>query len=197
MYALMEAVGIVDTHLARQPPPRVVRGVAVLTPSQSAMVTETLRVSLAAAASDVDESALTSLAAAAAALAPADTRPPHAAWPALGASVQRPLTVTADDTAAAMGHPDADVAVLGSPRLALWFELVTCDLLPAPSAEPEPRRRRHPGAPPRPGGRGGDRERRGELRVGLRRRAVFTCRASVGDRLVGIGAHHRALLVSR
>ena len=169
----------------------------VLTPSQSAMVTETLRVSLAAAASDVDESVLTSLAAAAAALAPADTRPPHAAWPALGASVQRPLTVTADDTAAAMGHPDADVAVLGSPRLALWFELVTCDLLPAPSAGLS-----HVGV-------GILVHHLGRADVGETvsveascasvsgRRAVFTCRASVGDRLVGIGAHHRALLVSR
>ncbi len=169
----------------------------VLTPSQSAMVTETLRVSLAAAASDVDESVLTSLAAAAAALAPAETRPPHDAWPALGASVQRPLTVTADDTAAAMGHPDADVSVLGSPRLALWFELVTCDLLPAPSADLS-----HVGV-------GILVHHLGRADVGETvsveascasvsgRRAVFTCRASVGDRLVGIGAHHRALLVSR
>jgi predicted thioesterase len=171
--------------------------VAVLTPSQSSMVTETLRVSLASAASDVDESALSSLAAAAAALAPATSHPPHEAWPALGASVQRPLIVTADDTAAAMGHPDADVAVLGSPRLALWFELVTCDLLPAPSADLS-----HVGV-------GILVHHLGRADVGETvnveascasvsgRRAVFTCRASVGDRLVGIGAHHRALLVSR
>ena len=37
-----------------------------------------------------------------------------------------------EDTAAAMGHPDEAVQVLGSPRISLWFELVACELLPEP-----------------------------------------------------------------
>lgn len=169
----------------------------MLTPSQSAIVTETLRVSLAAAAADVTDEQLTSLARAAAALAPEQAVEPHPAWPALGASVVRDLVVGAEDTAAAMGHPDDAVQVLGSPRLALWFELVTCDLLPAPSSGLS-----HVGA-------GILVHHLGRADVGETvsvectaasvsgRRAVFTCRASVGDRLVGLGTHHRALLVQR
>ena len=107
----------------------------MLTPAQSAILTETLRVSLASAAGDVDEQQLASLARAAAALAPPVVDDPHAAWPAVGATVVRDLEVGPEDTAAAMGHPDAAVQVLGSPRLALWFEIVTCDLLPAPAPE--------------------------------------------------------------
>jgi predicted thioesterase len=167
----------------------------VLTPSQSSFVLETLRVSLAAAAADVDQDQLASLARAAAALAPAEQREPHAAWPALGDSVVRGLVVASDDTAAAMGHPDDDVQVLGSPRLALWFELVTCELLPAPTAELS-----HVGA-------GILVHHLGAASLGETvtvecstasvsgRRAVFTCRATVGDRLVALGTHHRALLV--
>jgi predicted thioesterase len=167
----------------------------VLTPSQSSFVTETLRVSLAAAAADVDQGQLASLARAAAALAPAEQREPHPAWPALGDSVARELEVGPDDTAAAMGHPDDDVQVLGSPRLALWFELVTCELLPAPTAGLS-----HVGA-------GILVHHLGAAALGETvtvectvasasgKRAVFTCRASVGDRLVALGTHHRALLV--
>ena len=140
----------------------------MLTPAQSAIVTETLRVSLAAAAGDVDEQRLVSLARAAAALAPPVVEDPHPAWPAVGASVVRDLEVGPEDTAAAMGHPDAAVQVLGSPRLALWFELVTCDLLPPPAAGLT-----HVGAgilvaPPRSRRRGGDRHRRVHGRVGVR-----------------------------
>ncbi len=169
----------------------------MLTASQSAIVTETLRVSLAAAAADVTEEQLASLAAAAAALAPGQDTEPHPAWPPLGTSVVQDLEVRAEDTAAAMGHPDDAVQVLGSPRLALWFEIVTCDLLPAPSAELS-----HVGA-------GILVHHLGRADVGETvsvectaasvsgRRAVFTCRASVGDRLVGLGTHHRALVVPR
>jgi predicted thioesterase len=167
----------------------------VLTPSQSSLVVETLRVSLAAAAADVDQDLLASLARAAAALAPAEQRAPHPAWPALGDSVSRDLVVGPDDTAAAMGHPDIDVQVLGSPRLALWFELVTCDLLPEPTS-----RLSHVGA-------GILVHHLGTASLGETvsvecstaslsgRRAVFTCRATVDDRLVGLGTHHRALLL--
>ena len=167
----------------------------MLTPSQSAIVTETLRVALAAAAGDVDGDHLASLARAAAALAPAETAAPHPAWPDLGSSVVRDRVVGPEDTAAAMGHPDDAVQVLGSPRISLWFELVACELLPAPSPELT-----HVGA----GILVLDRAGVGET-VTLEattasvggRRAVFTCRASVGDRLVGLGVHHRALLVPR
>ena len=167
----------------------------MLTPSQSSFVLETLRVSLAAAAADVDQAGLASLARAAAALAPADLREPHPAWPPLGEAVSRHFEVGPDDTAAAMGHPDDDVQVLGSPRLALWFELVTCDLLPAPTAELS-----HVGA-------GILVHHLGAAALGETvtvectaasasgKRAVFTSRAVVGDRLVALGTHHRALVV--
>ena len=169
----------------------------MLTPSQSAIVTETLRVALAAAAGDVDGAHLASLAGAAAALAPAESVEPHPAWPGVGASVVRERVVGTEDTAAAMGHPDDGVQVLGSPRLSLWFELVSCELLPVPSPELT-----HVGA-------GILVHHLGRADVGepvaleatvasvSGRRAVFTCRASAGDRLVGLGVHHRALLVPR
>jgi predicted thioesterase len=169
----------------------------VLTPSQSAIVTETLRVALAAAAGDVDGGHLASLARAAAALAPADTAAPHPAWPALGTSVVQDRVVGPEDTAAAMGHPDGAVQVLGSPRISLWFELVACELLPVPRPELT-----HVGA-------GILVHHLGRAAVGETvtleattasvggRRAVFTCRASVGDRLVGIGVHQRALVAPR
>jgi hypothetical protein len=79
----------------------------VLTPAQSAIVLETLRVSLASAAGEVDGSSLASLAGAAAALAPPAADIPHPAWPAVGASVDRDLVVSEEDSAAALGHPDA------------------------------------------------------------------------------------------
>ena len=167
----------------------------MLTPSQSAIVTETLRVSLAAAAADVGSDQLAALARAAAALAPVDHAEPHPAWPSVGATVQQALVVDEQDTAAAMGHPDTTVQVLGSPRLALWFEVVTCGLLPSGGTS-------HVGA-------GILVHHLGRADVGESvlvestcasvsgRRAVFTCRAAVGERIVGLGVHHRALLVPR
>jgi predicted thioesterase len=166
----------------------------MLTRSQTAIVAETLRVSLAAAAGDVDDEQESSLARAAAALAPPAVVEPHPAWPAVGATVTRDLTVGPEDTAAAMGHPDGTVQVLGSPRMALWFELVSCDLLPDPTAELT-----HVGA-------GVLVHHLGRADVGdvvsvectcasvSGRRAVFTCRATVGDRLAALGTHHRVLL---
>lgn len=166
----------------------------MLTPSQREIVTETLRVSLVAAATEVGTEQLGSLAQAAAALVPEGTDQPHPAWPSVGSSVSQDLVVAAQDTAAAMGHPDEAVQVLGSPRLALWFEIVSCELLPEPSAELS-----HVGA-------GILVHHLGRADVGETvsvectcasasgRRAVFTCRASIGDRLVGLGTHHRALL---
>jgi len=167
----------------------------VLNSSQSSFVTETLRVSLAAAAADVEPDRLGSLAKAAAALAPDQPREAHPAWPAVGTSVVRELVVGEQDTAAAMGHPDQTMAVLGSPRLALWFEVVTCDLLPAPTDSLS-----HVGAGVLVHHLG-----RADLGESVAvecttasvsgKRAVFTCRATVGDRLVALGTHHRALLV--
>jgi predicted thioesterase len=159
----------------------------MLTPSQSALVTETLRVALHAAAEEVDGSIDAAPGAGA----------PHEALPEVGASVTRDLVVSAEDTAAAMGHPDDSVQVLGSPRLALWFELVSCDLLPSPAKDLS-----HVGV-------GILVHHLGRADVGetvtvestcasaAGRRVVFTCRATVGDRLVGLGVHHRALLVPR
>jgi predicted thioesterase len=159
----------------------------MLTPSQSALVTETLRVALHAAAEEVDGSMD----------APGSDAPPHGALPEVGARVTRDLVVTADDTAAAMGHPDDSVQVLGSPRLGLWFELVSCELLPEPSDDLS-----HVGV-------GILVHHLGRADIGetvtvdstcasaAGRRVVFTCRATVGDRLVGLGVHHRALLVPR
>ncbi len=169
----------------------------MLTPSQSAIVTETLRVSLAAAAADVDESVLSSLAQSAAALAQGPVQPPHDAWPAVGASVLSELVVGPEDTAAAMGHPDVAVQVLGSPRLALWFELVCCEQLPAPTPELS-----HVGV-------GVLVHHLGRADVGETvaveatcasvsgPRAVFACRATVDGRLVGLGTHQRSLLTPR
>jgi predicted thioesterase len=95
-----------------------------------------------------------------------------------------------------MGHPDDSVQVLGSPRLALWFELVSCELLPEPSEELS-----HVGV-------GILVHHLGRADVGetvtvestcaaaAGRRVVFTCRAYVGDRVVGLGVHQRALVVA-
>lgn len=60
---------------------------------------------------------------------PVPVSAPHPAMPALGTSISRELSVGVEDTAAAMGHPDASVNVLGTPRIALWFELVASELL--------------------------------------------------------------------
>lgn len=165
-----------------------------LTPSQSSFVLETLRVSLAAAAADVSGEHLHALARAAAALAPGTSYEPHPGLPTVGSSVTADRTVGPDDTAAAMGHPDTSVRVLGSPRLALWFELVSCELIPTVPGTS------HLGA-------GILVHHLGRADVGETvtvecttasvsgKRVVFTCRALVGDRLVGLGTHHRALVV--
>lgn len=168
----------------------------MLTPSQSALVVETLRVALGAAADELDESMVASLERAAAGI-PSASGEAHPALPAVGAMVRRNEVVTAHDTASAMGHPDASVQVLGSPRLALWFELVSCDLLPAPSDDLS-----HVGV-------GILVHHLGRADVGetvslestcvstAGRRVAFSCRAMVDGRVVGLGVHHRVLLASR
>jgi predicted thioesterase len=158
----------------------------MLTPSQSAIVSDTLRVALEAAKAEIDPTSTES-----------SSKPAHPALPDVGASVLRDIAVSAEDTAAAMGHPDDSVQVLGSPRLALWFELVSCELLPAPSDDLS-----HVGV-------GIVVHHLGRADVGetvmvestctsaAGRRVAFTCRASVGDRVVGLGVHQRALLEAR
>lgn len=168
----------------------------MLTGRQLTLVAETLRASLATAAAagapGTDPAA--AITDAAKRLAPAvDGRPPHPALPTVGAEVARDLTVTEADTATAMGHPDPLVAVLGSPRIALWFEIVASDLLPPPTPELS-----HVGV--------GivvhhlDAAHVGErvtVHAGVEsvtgRRITFSCAGAVGSRLVALGTHHRVL----
>jgi len=119
---------------------------------------------------------------------------PHPGLPALGTSTEEKLVVGEEDTAAAMGHPDQAMAVLGSPRLALWFELVSTSLLPEPDSGLTSV------------GAGilvhhlARAEAGEEVTVGARvvevagRRVVFACEARTDDRLVGFGTHHRVLI---
>ncbi|MGH3444946.1 MAG: thioesterase family protein [Nocardioidaceae bacterium] len=178
----------------------------MLSDAQAAMVSETLRICLldAAEQSHLDSELAASLAQAAdllagSAPAQAQARPPHPMLPAVGSVYHEDRRVGPDDTAAAMGHPDPAVQVLGSPRLALWFEMACCGLLPEPGAATG---LTHVGV--------GivvqhlDRADLGEtVRLEARtrsvsgRRAVFSCRASVGERLVATGVHHRVLLPDR
>jgi predicted thioesterase len=86
------------------------------------------------------------------------------------------------------------VAVLASPRLGLWFELVCCDLLPVP------------GEGPTTVGSGILVHHLGRSDVGETvtveatvshtsgRHVLFDCVARTGDRVVGVGTHHRVLL---
>ena len=170
----------------------------MLTEAQTALLAETLQVSLRHAAASSDDAGWSrSLTDAGAALPTVDNahRPrPHAALPALGSSTEQALVVAEADTAAAMGHPDTSVDVLGSPRLALWFEIVASGLLPAPTAALT-----HVGAgvvvhhlaPARI-----DEEvtvqATAESVAG--RRVVFSCTATVGARCVALGVHHRVVL---
>lgn len=119
---------------------------------------------------------------------------PHPLLPAVGSRTTRDLVVADSDTAAALGHPDEEVAVLASPRLGLWFEITACDLLPAP------------GEGPTSVGCGILVHHLGRSDVGetvtvettvahtAGRHVVFDCVARTGDRVVGAGTHHRVLL---
>jgi predicted thioesterase len=120
--------------------------------------------------------------------------PPHPAAPAIGASSASVFRVTDADTAAAMGHPDPGVDVLGTPRLALWFEVATSPLMPEPATG-----LRHVGV-------GLVVHHIGAARVGedvavdvrvldvSGRAVVFSVTAMAGDRAVGRGVHHRRIL---
>ncbi len=166
-----------------------------LTDSQGSIVTESLRIALVAAARHAGPERASALAAAGAQLTSGDgVVAPHPAWPTVGTVVTRELEVTEDDTAAAMGHPDPTVRVLGSPRISLWCELVSEEALPAPSSELT-----HVGA-------GILVHHLGEAHVGDRltlavtlesvsgRRGVFSCVLTLGDRLVALATHHRVVV---
>ncbi|MGH3413403.1 MAG: thioesterase family protein [Marmoricola sp.] len=164
-----------------------------LSTGQAGIVTDNLRAALRYAAR-LAEPQGEDLAAAAGDLPDPGTREPHPALPRVGERVSRDLVVGEADTAAAMGHPDGSVTVLGSPRLALWFEVVSCDLLLPP------------GQGPTTVGCGILVHHLGPASVGEAvtvevavhrtdgRRIVFDCTARVGDRLVGVGTHQRSVL---
>jgi predicted thioesterase len=152
---------------------------------------ETLRVALRQAGSRED-----SVARGAAELFgpdPACSEQPHPSFPTVGSTTTRILTVTPEDTAAAMGHPDPSMQVLGSPRIALWFELVASDALPGPTAAES-----HVGV-------GVLVHHLGRAEVGedvtvsttvdaaFGRRILFTCLAAVGPRIVALGVHQRLM----
>ncbi len=173
---------------------------AELTANQTSLVTETLRVALVDAARAADSDGAPALAAAAALLGGGrgrQGREPHPLLPAVGTSISRDLEVGEADTAAAMGHPDPTVAVLGSPRISLWFELVASRALPDPRTGPTSV------------GVGILVHHLGRAEVGevvrvtatvesvSGRRVTLGCVAGVGDRLVARGTHHRVLLDGR
>lgn len=120
--------------------------------------------------------------------------PPHPAAPSIGAAAVSVFPVTEADTAAAMGHPDPFVTVLGTPRIGLWFELATSPLMPAPGEGV-----RHVGvglvihhlAAAEVG-----EEVAVEARVmDVSGRAVlFSLEATAGGRCVARGVHHRRIL---
>ncbi|HET8560558.1 MAG TPA: hotdog domain-containing protein [Marmoricola sp.] len=162
-----------------------------LRPSQTRIVEDNLRYAVRHAASLTGAGPLV---AAAAGLGDSDAAEPDPALPPVGATTTRDLVVKDSDTAAALGHPDEAVTVLASPRLGLWFELVCCDLLPAP------------GEGPTTVGSGILVHHLGKSEVGETvtldatvahtsgRHVVFDCLARTGDRVVGVGTHHRVLL---
>jgi predicted thioesterase len=166
-----------------------------LTGSQIAIVTESLRVALLAAARQAPPDDAAALAASADQLTSGNGAvEPHPVWPEIGTVVTRELDVTEADTAAAMGHPDPSVRVLGSPRISLWCELVSEEALPAPSAELT-----HVGAGilvhHLAGAQVGER-----LTLSVRlesvsgRRGVFSCVLTAGERLVALATHHRVVV---
>lgn len=172
----------------------------MLSGSQTALVAETLRVSLLHAAATTENTTMAQSLSEAGAVLPANEFGGHARHPALpaaGATVIRELQVTEEDTAAAMGHPDPSLDVLGSPRIALWFEVVSSELLPTPTIVVT-----HVGA-------GILVHHLARAQIGERvtveatvesvagRRVVFSCAATAGSRVVALGVHQRVVLEVR
>jgi len=118
---------------------------------------------------------------------------PATGAPDVGAVGTTTFTVTDSDTAHAMGHPDPEVTVLGSPRLSLWFEMASGAVMPPPA-----RGIRHLGVGIfvhhlAPAYVGEVVEVSTEVVAVEGRRVVLDCEARVGDRLVAFGTHHRIL----
>jgi predicted thioesterase len=172
----------------------------MLNGSQSAMVAEALRTSLQHAATHSDDPAWARSISEAADMVPAAPprdADPHPAMPEVGATTERSLRVSEQDTATAMGHPDSAVSLLGSPRISLWFELVGSDLLPTPTPELT-----HVGSGILvhhlgPADVGEDVLVRATVEAVTGRRVVFACTATVGSRCVAVGVHQRVLLDRR
>jgi predicted thioesterase len=148
-----------------------------------------------AAAHAADGPAGDAIGAAAAALAAAGgSGPPHPALPAVGAAIERTQQVTRDDTAVAMGHPDPAATMLGTPRIALWFEIVASGLLPSPTPQVS-----HVGAGilvhhMAVADIGEEVSVRVRVAAAAGRRVLFSCVATAGERVVALGVHHRVII---
>ena len=121
---------------------------------------------------------------------PVDASP----WaPQVGTVSSLSFVVAGADTAGARGHPDPDVNVLASPQLAAWFEITASAAMPVP-----PPGVRHLGvgilvhhlgaAVP-----GEEVVVRTTVTAVEGRRVLLDCEATVGQRLVAFGTHHRVL----
>ena len=120
--------------------------------------------------------------------------PAHPGAPSVGEAALTTFQVTEADTAAAMGHPDPSMNVLGSPRIGLWFELATSPLMPEPGGGV-----RHVGV-------GLVVHHLAAAEVGEEvaveakvvdvsgRAVVFSLEATAGYRCVARGVHHRRIL---
>jgi predicted thioesterase len=118
---------------------------------------------------------------------------PHALAPQPGAESSLSFTVGTTDTAWAVGHPDAGMSVLASPQIALWFELATNPLMPAPETGV-----RHVGVGilVHHTGRADLGETvivRARVEEVLGRTITFSCRADVDERVVALGTHQRVI----
>lgn len=112
----------------------------------------------------------------------------------VGAQCDTRFEVEREDTASEMGHPDSSMSVLGSPRIALWFEIAASKLLPIPTSELT-----HVGV-------GILVHHLGSARVGdevvIRaqveevegRRVAFTLEATTEGRQIALGVHERILI---
>lgn len=105
----------------------------------SQLILGTLRVAISDAAhrsaGTSDHVSLTEAAAILAKEWNADPAPSFIPGLSLGAYGDSLFEVKSEDTASQMGHPDPSMSILGSPRLALWFEIAASRLLPGPNSE--------------------------------------------------------------
>ncbi|MGH9041471.1 MAG: thioesterase family protein [Acidimicrobiia bacterium] len=121
-----------------------------------------------------------------------------APWtPEVGTTAERVFPVGEEHTAAAQGHPDPEVQVLASPQLAAWFEIAASGAMPVP-----PPGVRHLGVGILVHHVGGARPGeevvvRTTISAVEGRRVLIDCEATVGERLVAFGTHHRVLRPDR